>query len=110
MSLLSNDNTCSKPTVDKQMHPFEIQLLALETHMAASSAEWKNAKPELATSPDYVVQQIRVLRKDVEKLRGYHGCVSAVLGDVCEHCLAVVQVRLRMILEADRRAKMQHRR
>src|SRR5262249_33794465 len=91
-----------KTPQDGSLHPFEAHLVALQTNLKAQ-VEQKAIQPGQAS---YLSNELDVLRQDMASLRQHHGgCVSAVPGEVCEHCLSVVKVRLHMLLERDRRAR-----
>lgn len=78
------------------MRDLEAQLLALEKQHSAGVPS--------ATQSHGLLGQLSVLKEDIHALKKEHGgCVSAVPGELCEHCVSVVKVRLHMILENDRR-------
>jgi hypothetical protein len=106
MSLqISTISTATMPQSQLQtkVHPIEAQLIALEGSVQSrvqcnvlNTAQAKALADELAN-----------LRKDMVALRQEHGgCVSAVAGEMCEHCVSVVKLRLYKLLERERYSRI----
>jgi hypothetical protein len=101
MSLQTSTSTMPHNHLQTNVHPIEAQLIALESSVQSrvqtnvlNNAQAKALADELAN-----------LRKDMVALRQEHGgCVSAVPGEMCEHCVSVVKLRLYKLLERDRRS------
>jgi len=86
--------------VHANVHPVEAQIVAAQQNLAIRSS----LNPVSAAAAESLDLELQRLRLDLNALRSeYDGCVSALPGQVCEHCASVIAVRLRMIVERDRR-------
>jgi hypothetical protein len=85
---------------NSDMHPFEAHLLTLQRNLQAQGAS--SVQNPAYTSA--MASELAGLRQDISALQEDHGgCVSAIPGELCEHCLSVIKMRLHMLLERDRR-------